>query len=83
MTAKMRRLTISVPDEIIEITDEIAAVSQTSRSKIISDCLKEMINKRRQRLLVEGYKAMAKEHVEFTAVSEDAAREALPDWKQK
>ncbi len=81
MTARMKRLTISVPREIVESADEIAAATKTSRSKIITDCLREMINERKRQLLVEGYKAMAKEHRDFAKVSEKAAREALPEWK--
>ncbi len=83
MTTKMKRLTVSVPRDIIEITDKIAIAAKTSRSKIISDCLKEMIDKRKRELLVEGYKALAKEHIEFTKVSENAANQALPDWKEQ
>ncbi len=81
MTLRMKRLTISVPREIVESADEIATATKTSRSKIITDCLREMINERKRQLLIEGYKAMVKEHRDFAKISEKAAREALPDWK--
>lgn len=81
MFRKMGRLTASIPQDIIEGTDEIAAATKTSRSKIIADCLRAMIEVRKRQLLREGYKAMAKEHSDFAKISEDAAREALPEWK--
>ena len=81
MVTKMGRLTASVPQDIIKGTDEIAAATKTSRSKIITNCLQEMINSRKQQLLREGYKAMAKEHSDFAKLSEDAAKEVLPEWK--
>ena len=82
MVTKMGRLTASIPQDIIEGTDEIAAATRTSRSKIIADCLREMINVRKRQLLIDGYKAMAKEHSDFAKISETAVREILPDWKQ-
>jgi metal-responsive CopG/Arc/MetJ family transcriptional regulator len=83
MVTKMGRLTASVPQDIIDGTDEIATATKSSRSKIIAECLRERINARKRQLLIEGYKAMAKEHEAFAILSEDAAREALPEWKRK
>jgi hypothetical protein len=40
------------------------------------------INARKRQLLRDGYKAMAKEHSDFAKLSEDAAKEALPEWKE-
>jgi metal-responsive CopG/Arc/MetJ family transcriptional regulator len=81
MVTKMGRLTASIPKDIIEGTDEIAAATKTSRSKIIADCLREMISARKRQLLIEGYQEMAKEHSDFTKLSENVAKEILPDWK--
>ena len=82
MVMRMGRLTASVPQDIIEGTDEIAAATKSSRSKIITDCLREMINARKRQLMIEGYKAMAKEHSDFVKLSEDATKEVLPEWKE-
>jgi metal-responsive CopG/Arc/MetJ family transcriptional regulator len=82
MVTRMGRLTATIPQDIIEGTDEIAAATKSSRSKIIADCLREMINARKRQLLRDGYKAMAKEHSDFAKLSEDAAKEALPEWKE-
>ena len=80
MVTKMTRLSATVPKHIAEETDEIAAARKLSRSQLISECLSEMIQKRRQQLLVEGYKVMAKEHSEFASLSQDVAREVIPNW---
>ena len=80
MVTQMVRLSATVPKYIIDEIDEIATVSKLSRSQLISECLKEMIQRRKQQLLVEGYKAMAEQHKEFASLSQDAAREILPDW---
>ena len=82
MVTRMGRLTATIPQDIIEGTDEIAAATKSSRSKIIAECLREMINARKRQLLRDGYKAMAKEHSDFAKLSEDAAKEALPEWKE-
>ncbi len=82
MVTRMKRLTATVPQDIIESTDEIAAATKSSRSKIITDCLREMINARKRQLLIEGYKAMAKEHSDFAKLAENVARETLPVWKK-
>ena len=83
MTTRMVRLTASVPKDIAEEADQIATSRGLSRSKLISECLRELIEARKSQLLRDGYKAMAKAHEEFARLSEDAAREALPPWKSR
>ena len=53
MVTKMTRLSANVPKHIAEETDEIAAARKLSRSQLISECLSEMIQKRRQNLQQE------------------------------
>ena len=80
MVTQTVRLSATVPKRIIDETDEIAAMDKVSRSQLISQCLTEMIQRRKTILLAEGYKAMAKQHEEFALLSEDAAKEVLPNW---
>jgi len=80
MVTQTMRLSATVPKHIIDEADEIAAMEKVSRSQLISQCLTEMIQRRKTILLAEGYKAMAKQHEEFALLSEDAAREVLPNW---
>ena len=80
MATQTMRLSATVPKYIIDEADEIAALEKVSRSQLISQCLTEMIQRRRARLLAEGYEAMAKQHEEFALLSEGAAKEVLPNW---
>lgn len=80
MTAKTVRLSATVPKDIIDQADEIAASDKISRSQLIAQCLTEMIQKRKGALLAEGYAAMAKQHEEFALLARDAAKEVLPNW---
>ena len=80
MTTQMVRLSATVPKHIVDEADEIAIASKVSRSQLISECLTEMIQKRKKTLLVEGYRAMAKQHEEFALLTQDAAKEVLPNW---
>jgi metal-responsive CopG/Arc/MetJ family transcriptional regulator len=80
MSEKTVRLTASVPKDIVDATDEIAAQTKSSRSQIVADCLKEMIERRKKQALAEGYQAMAEKHNGFTALSAQAVREVRPDW---
>ena len=80
MVTKMARLSATVPKYIIDYADAIAAARKLSRSQLISECLNEMIQRMKQQLLVEGYKAMAEKHKEFASLSENAAKDTLPNW---
>ncbi len=82
MVTETVRITANVPKYIADLTDEIAAGRKLSRSKLVSECLLAMIEERKRNLLVEGYKAMSKNHEEFAKLSESAAKEALPEWQE-
>jgi hypothetical protein len=83
MVTETVRLTANVPKYIAEQAEEIAAARKLSRSKLVSECLLAMIEERKRNLLVEGYKAMSSEHAEFAKLSQSAAKEALPEWREK
>jgi metal-responsive CopG/Arc/MetJ family transcriptional regulator len=80
MTTQTLRLSISIPKNVVFDVDKIANKKKLTRSKLIAICLEEMLEKEKKELLVEGYKAMAKEHTEFAKLSSNAAKEALPSW---
>lgn len=80
MTAKVEKVTISLPPDLVRITDEIARETQTNRSKVISSCLRELAERRLQEQMEEGYRAMAKEHRGFASVAMNLASEILPEW---
>jgi metal-responsive CopG/Arc/MetJ family transcriptional regulator len=69
------RLTISLPQSLLALTDEVASEKKISRSKLISDCLSEFAQKRKIELMEEGYKAMAKENLEIAKLAFPLQRE--------
>jgi len=81
MTMQVEKLTISLPKDLIALTDEIAAEMKVSRSKVVSSCLRELAEKRLCAEMEEGYKAMAKEQRQFAKISFELQRRVVPDWE--
>ena len=81
MATQIIRTSVSIPKGLIDEADKIANAKNLSRSKLISECLGKMVEREKYALLIEGYKAMAKEHSDFAELSMKAAKEALPPWK--
>jgi len=71
------KLTVSLPQRLIAVTDEIAREKKISRSRVISLCLQELAERRLRQRMEEGYKSMAKENLQFAEQSIDLAREVL------
>ena len=75
------KVTISLPEELISFTDELAKEQRVSRSKVFSSCLREMAEKYRVAEMTEGYKAMAKKQKKFAATASEIEHEVIPEWK--
>jgi metal-responsive CopG/Arc/MetJ family transcriptional regulator len=78
---KTAKLTISLPEELIYFTDEVAKKEKVSRSKVISACLRATAENLRIAEMAEGYQALAQEHKEFADLTSKIAHEVLPEWK--
>lgn len=76
----IRRITISLPENLIEFADQRATRLRTNRSQVISEALTTIKAFEEERLAAEGYQFYAEEAVEFAAVSAEAAAEA---WATK
>jgi hypothetical protein len=63
----MRRITVSLPSDLLEFTDEQARCHQASRSQIIGKALCELKAREEERLAAEGYQFYADEACEFAA----------------
>jgi len=81
MTVKVERLTISVPRDLIALSDEIAEEWKVSRSKVFSTCLQVFANKRLREEMVEGYRVMAEGNLQFAREAMEIAPEVLPGWE--
>ena len=75
------KVTVSLPRELISLTDQVAREKKTNRSQVVSSCLQELAERYRVKEMTEGYEAMAKEQKQFVAVASEIAHEVLPEWK--
>jgi metal-responsive CopG/Arc/MetJ family transcriptional regulator len=78
---KTAKLTISLPEEMILFTDEVAKKEKISRSKVISACLRATAHNYKVREMKEGYEALAQENKEFADMAIKIAPEVWPEWK--
>ena len=75
------KLTISLPEELIYFTDEVAKKKKVSRSKVISACLKATAESYRVAEMKEGYQALAQENKKLADTAIETVHEVLPEWK--
>ena len=71
------KLTISISRSLVAVADEVAAEQGTSRSRVVAACLQELAEKRLQRKMEAGYKALAKNNLRFAGGSLAVAREVI------
>jgi metal-responsive CopG/Arc/MetJ family transcriptional regulator len=75
--APMRRITISLPDSLVEFAEREAACLSISRSRVIAQALSEVKAEEEERLAAEGYRFYAQEASQFAEASAAAVAEAL------
>jgi metal-responsive CopG/Arc/MetJ family transcriptional regulator len=73
----VRKITISLPDNLVEFADREAARLRTSRSRVIAQALSEIKAEEEKQLAAAGYRFYAKEATEFAEASVTAVSEAL------
>jgi metal-responsive CopG/Arc/MetJ family transcriptional regulator len=82
--ASTRKVTLSLPEELIAYADTKAAQMGTNRSRLVSDLLESSRRHEKDDLAREGYRFYANEAEEFASQSATAVREALdedsPAW---
>ncbi|MGB9620204.1 MAG: ribbon-helix-helix protein, CopG family [Armatimonadota bacterium] len=77
LNAPVRKITISLPAELVEFADRMAGQSRLSRSQVISRALAQIRAGEEERLAAEGYRFYAQEAEEFAAASSRAVAEAV------
>jgi hypothetical protein len=75
-SAPVRKVTISLPEPLLEFADQRAAAAQTSRSQIIGEALTFIKTQEEQRLAAEGYQFYAPEAAEFAQATSQATAAA-------
>ena len=76
-TGTTRKITISLPQELVEFADRQAARTHASRSQVISQALAYIKALEEERLAAEGYQFYAQEASEFAAASASVTAEAV------
>jgi metal-responsive CopG/Arc/MetJ family transcriptional regulator len=82
MTGKVEKLTISIPKDLIDLTDKIARQRGVSRSKVVTICLQEYATDLMRAQMAEGYRALSKENREFAGQTADIVHEIMPEWDE-
>ena len=80
MAPQVAKLSISLPKNLISFADEVANEENISRSKVVSRCLEELARTRKENLLIEYYKTMAKEHEDFAKKSVKVIQNIASSW---
>lgn len=73
------KITISLPDNLVDYATAKAARLGVSRSQVISEALAQQQDRERQELAGEGYRFYAEEAQAFAEASLPATSEALDD----
>lgn len=77
--AATRKVTISLPQDLLGYADALATNLKTTRSQVISDSLREKRRRELDALAREGYRFYAREAEEFAEMSVQAMAEVLRD----
>lgn len=72
-----RKVTISLPGDLVAFADQQARQQSTSRSRVIAEILAHFKAQEEERLAAEGYQFYAQEALEFAKVSERASAEVF------
>ena len=73
----VRKITISLPENLVEFADREAARLSISRSRVIAQALSDIRAEEEDRLAAEGYRFYAQEASQFAEASAAAIAEAL------
>lgn len=79
LAADTKKVTISMPEELLAFADRMAESLGKTRSAFIAALLAEARERERKRLAAEGYRFYSSEAREFAAASEAAVGEAMND----
>ena len=79
MAQSKQKIRISLPTELLMLTDAAAKKANLSRSDYIAKLLKEKAAEQEQKLMIEGYKTMAEENKKLAEESLAAAMEVWHD----
>lgn len=74
-----RKVTISLPEDLVSFADTKARERRSTRSAVIGDLLAELRRQELEALAREGYGFYARDAEDFAAASHNAVAESLDD----
>lgn len=77
MTVETRKVTISLPVNLLDFADRLAVQVKTNRSQVISQALAAVQAQEEARLAAEGYRFYANESLDFAQITASASAEAF------
>ena len=69
------RLTVCLPRDMAAVVRKKAKTKNVTISRYLGECVEHRVAEEERLLMMEGYKALSKEHIAFANAIEDAARE--------
>ncbi len=80
MVQTKTRLSVTIKPELKALAEEVARESNTSTSKVVSQCLEDLARNRKEKLMIGYYKAMAAEHRDFARKSVKVIQKIAASW---
>ena len=80
MPATMENITVSIPKRLVTIVEQVVKENKTNRSKVISQCLEDFARRRREKLMIQYYEKMAKEHEQLIPKSVGVIQKIASEW---
>jgi len=76
-----QRITVTLPEDVAGYADELARLTGRTRSAVIADAIETLRREELERLLAEGYRALADESKRFARRALPLATETWPDYE--
>ena len=80
---RVKRVTLSLPEELVAFTEGWANERGISRSQAIREALRVFKRAERDRLMAEGYRFYAEESVQMAEEALPAMNEVLPPYDEE
>ena len=76
-----QRVTVTLPEDVAEYADDVARRTGRSRSAVVAHAIDNLRRADIERLLAEGYQALAEDSRHFAEEALPLAAEAWPDYE--
>jgi len=79
-TRNKKQISVSIDRELVELADQVAKETNSNRSEVISSCLKQLAETRKERLMIEYYRSMSPQQDEFLEKALPFINDVVKDW---